>query len=190
MQKIIMTLPFFDTAVMDFVQQNFHNPVTDAVFPALTYLGEYGMIWIVAALCMLFFKKSRTCGMLCLCALAAAYLFGEVFLKNVIGRARPFESFPDIPLLIPPPESFSFPSGHSASSFTAAVVIFWYNKKAGTAALVLAALIAFSRVFLFVHYPTDIIAGAVLGTFFGILTIGVYKLIYRKKHGKAPKQRQ
>ena len=99
-----------------------------------------------------------------LLSMLAAFLVGEVFLKNVVDRPRPFQTYPGaVQLLIQEPASWSFPSGHSAASFAAATVIFAYFRRWGAAALGLAALIAFSRVFLFVHYPTDVLAGAALG---------------------------
>ena len=184
---IIMTpidsIPMFDFNVIKFIQDNFHNPVSDAIFPFITHLGEAGAIWIAAAIIMVCFKKSRKCGILALCAMTVTFLFGEVFLKNVVCRVRPCNQFPEVAMLITRPRSFSFPSGHSASSFAAATIIFWFNKKFGLLAIATAALIAFSRVFLFVHYPTDILAGALLGILISMLTIVVYKKFFlnRKK---------
>ena len=156
----------FDAAVMAWIQENLHNAVTDAVLPLITHLGDAGLFWIASAVVLLFFKKTRKTGALVLITMLFTYLTGELVLKNLI--ARPCHLFPEVPLLIPRTDSFSFPSGHSASRFTAAVMLTLRHKKAWPA-LILAALIAFSRVFLFVHYPTDIIAGAALGTAFAVL---------------------
>ena len=155
---------------MAFVQSHCHNPLTDALFPIITYLGEAGLIWmILALLCIVFGKKSgwRVTGTAMLCAMLLGLLIGEVAIKNLVCRPRPFQSFPDFSLLIPPPSGYSFPSGHSCSSFAAATVLFHKDKRWGSAALALAALILFSRVFLFVHYPTDVLAGALLGVLCG-----------------------
>ena len=103
-----------------------------------------------------------------LAVLAITFLVGDVVLKNWIQRPRPFQEMP-VELLIPPPESFSFPSGHTSSSFAAASVIYRVRKSWGIAAFILAVLIGFSRLFLFVHYPTDVLAGAVLGLLVGNL---------------------
>ena len=158
----------FDAAVMAWIQENLHNAVTDTVLPLITHLGDAGLFWIASAVVLLFFKKTRKTGALALITMLLTYVTGELVLKNLIARPRPCHLFPEVPLLIPPPDSFSFPSGHSASSFTAAVMLTLRHKKAWPA-LILAALIAFSRVFLFVHFPTDIIAGAALGTAFAVL---------------------
>ena len=168
-------IPAFDAAVMEFIQTHFHNPVTDAVFPVLTTLGEAGLIWIAAALVLLCFKKTRMTGTLVLVTMLLTFVSGELILKNIVCRPRPCAAFPDFPMLIARPYSYSFPSGHSASSFAAAVMLTLQQKKWGWAALVLAALIAFSRVFLFVHYPTDVLAGALLGTLFAFAVYTVHK---------------
>lgn len=159
----------FDRIVMEFVQQHFHNIITDRLFPILTYLGEAGAVWILLALFFLFQKRYRRQGVLLLCAMGAGLLLGEILLKNIVCRERPFQAFPDFaPLLISPPSGFSFPSGHSCSSFAAATVLGCSRKKWGIPALILATLIAFSRMFLFVHWPTDILAGALLGVLCGL----------------------
>lgn len=162
---------FFDSSVMTFIQTYLHNPVADAVFPVVTYLGEAGFLWLLTSVFFLCRKGTRRRGLCMACAVTAGFLFGEVLLKNVVCRERPFQAFPDFtPLLIAPPSGFSFPSGHSCSSFAAATVLLCFSKKWGVPALIMAALIAFSRVFLFVHWPTDVLCGALLGTAFGLLT--------------------
>ncbi|MGN0479721.1 MAG: phosphatase PAP2 family protein [Hominenteromicrobium sp.] len=174
-------IPAFDAAVMEFIQTHFHTPAADAVFPVLTALGEAGLIWIILAVTLLFFRKTRATGMLVLVTMLLTFISGELVLKNIVCRPRPCAAFPDIPLLIARPNSYSFPSGHSASSFAAAVMLTLRHRKWGWIALVPAALIAFSRVFLFVHYPTDVLAGALLGTLFAFAVYAVY----RRKSGKA-----
>ncbi|MBQ2668479.1 MAG: phosphatase PAP2 family protein [Clostridia bacterium] len=174
-------VPGFDAVIMEFIQNTLHNTVTDTVFPFLTRLGEAGAVWLILAAVLLCFKKTRTTGVLVLIAMALTFVTGELGLKNLICRPRPCHTFPEVPLLIPCPDSFSFPSGHSASSFTAAVMLFLRHKKQAWPALILAALIAFSRVFLFVHYPTDILAGALLGTLFACAVYTVYKRKFESK---------
>ena len=175
----------FDAAVMGFVQANFHTQITDAVFPIITYLGEAGIVWIALSLVLLFTKKCRLCGVLMLCAMLGAFLTGEVLIENIVCRPRPCQQFPEyVAMLIPPPGSYSFPSGHSSSSFAAATVLFGFSKKWGVSAFVLAFLIALSRVFLFVHYPTDVLAGVALGILFGLLTLFVYRHAVRPKLNK------
>lgn len=158
-----------EIAVLLWIQENLRCAFTDWLFPAITFLGDKGLIWIAAAVCLLFFKQYRKWGVVMLIALLVTALMGEIFLKNLVARPRPCTLFPEMELLIPRPSSYSFPSGHSASSFAAAVVLFKCRKTFGFPALVLASLIAFSRLFLFVHYPTDVLAGIALGIFMGLL---------------------
>ena len=113
-------------------------------------------------------------------------ILGNGVIKNLVARPRPFQAFDrEIVLLIPPPGEYSFPSGHTLHSFAAAVTIFLHNKKAGVAALLLAALIAFSRLYFFVHFPTDVLAGMVLGTLAALL---VYALAKKVRPLKAKKK--
>lgn len=172
----------FDRAVMEFIQLHFHNIVTDRVFPVLTYLGEAGAVWIVLALAFLVRRESRRWGMIMLCAMAAGFLLGELLLKNVICRERPFQAFPGYTaLLISPPSGFSFPSGHSCASFAASTVLLAVSKKWGFPALALAVLIAFSRIFLFVHWPTDVLAGSLLGVLCGLTACLIARKLERSR---------
>lgn len=181
----MLSLNPFDQAVMGFVQSHCHNPVTDRVFPAITNLGEAGLFWIALALLLLLLGKRsgwRATGGAMLCAMLLGLLLGEVALKNLVCRPRPFQEFPQyVQLLIPPPSGYSFPSGHSCSSFAAATAIFCRDRRWGAGALALAALIAFSRVFLFVHYPTDVLAGSLLGVFCGLGAVGLLQKLRERK---------
>ncbi|NMW85054.1 phosphatase PAP2 family protein [Peptoniphilus sp. AGMB00490] len=150
--------------------QILYSPILNYLMIFITYLGNGGFIWIVAAIYLLFQnnnKLKREAFTLAL-ALIIFSIFGLLILKPIIARPRPF-TVSDVNLLIKEPLGFSFPSGHTGSSFAAAYVIYFYNKKKGVLALILAALIAFSRMYLFVHYPTDIIAGIILGLISGKL---------------------
>ena len=149
---------------------NLHNPILDKIMIAITSLGNAGLLWIGIAVFLLFIKKTRKCGILMLISLVSGLILGNALLKNLIGRERPCWIDPNIPLLIPNPHDYSFPSGHTLASFEAAVMIFLHNKKWGTISLVFAVLIAFSRMYLFVHFPTDVIAGFAIAI---LVAIGV-----------------
>lgn len=174
-----------EISILLWIQENLRGAFTDWLFPAITFLGDKGLVWIVAAVVLLFFKKYRKWGLLVLAALLITTLAGEIALKNIIARPRPCTLFPEMELLISRPSSYSFPSGHSASSFAAAVVLLKCRKAFGIPALILAFFIAFSRLFLFVHYPTDVLAGAALGILMGLLTCWIGQKLFFHKKGKA-----
>lgn len=139
-----------------------HNPILDKIMVAITTLGDAGIFWIILAIVLICIKKTRRCGILMLLSMIAGLIVGNGILKNVIVRARPSWIDPSIALLIPNPEDYSFPSGHTLASFEAAIMIFLHNKKWGAVALIIATLISFSRLYLFVHFPTDVLGAIVL----------------------------
>lgn len=153
----------FDESILFYILEHMHTPFLDKLMIGFTRLGDSGFVWIAIAFTLLLFKKTRTCGILLVVALTIEYLLCDGILKNLIARERPFYAFPDVELLYKKPSSFSFPSGHTMSSFTSATVIVYCFKKLGIPALFLAALIGFSRMYLFFHYPSDVIVGAILG---------------------------
>lgn len=152
-----------DFSVLYFIQDHIKNPVFDALMPFLSTIGGGGAVWIIACFIMIFFKKTRTAGITGLCAMAFSFIAGELILKNIFCRVRPCYIDTSVKLLVPYPTTYSFPSGHTASSFSCAVSLLIAHKKIGVPALILAFLIAFSRLYNFVHFPTDIMAGIILG---------------------------
>lgn len=172
------TLLNFDMKVFEFVERYIWHDVLDPVMTAITHLGDVGLIWLLMAVALLFFKKTRKCGAAMGLALLLSLLINDNILKVLIERPRPFSA--DLPGwwkeqfiypgLITKPHDFSFPSGHTSSSFAAATVLLLSVKKRfGIPAVVLAALIAFSRIYLHVHYCTDVLAGMVVGILLGII---------------------
>ena len=162
--------------------QSLRFPLLDTLMVALTKLGDDGLIWIGIGVLMLCFKKTRTCGVGILAALVLKTLVGNIILKNLFMRDRPCWIDPSVALLIKSPSSYSFPSGHTFDAFAASVTIFFHHRKIGIAALVLAFLIALSRLYLFVHFPTDVLASMVLGTLIAwIVAVGMEKLKEKRK---------
>ena len=174
----------FDDLLLGFIQAHTHTAVLDVVMPVVSGLGNLGIIWIVTALVLICFKKHRAAGVTLLVALILCALIGNLGLKPLIARPRPCWVDPNVVLLIPSPSDYSFPSGHTFSSFAAATVLFWHSKRMGICAIVLAALIAFSRLYLFVHYPTDVLAGIILGIGFGLAAIFLYKSFIKRREKK------
>lgn len=168
-----------DQSILYWIHDNLSCGVLDMLMPKLTLLGSGGAIWLLAAAIMLCAKKYRRQGVILLAGLAAGVLVGNVCLKNLIARPRPCWLDGSVKLLIPIPTDYSFPSGHTLSSVIGATVLTKMNRRFGWAAIPLAAIIAFSRLYLFVHYPSDILAGAVLGVAIGL---AVYRVGMRYKN--------
>lgn len=151
----------------------------------VTILGDVGCIWLITAFILFLFKKTRRCSIALILSLAVGYVFNNLILKNIFNRMRPFvvnEEFKEfiLSLGMKLPMGSSFPSGHAFSSFCSATVIFIFFKKPGIIAYAIALLIALSRIYLCVHYPTDVIAGSILGVVFAIITYYIFRLIEKK----------
>lgn len=161
-----------------FALQNLHCSWLDPIMIFFTELGNNGIVWIAIALLCMCFKKSRRCGVLMALTMLFCLALGNGVIKNLAARPRPFQVLGNSAILIiPPPSEYSFPSGHTMHGFAAAVMIFLHNRKTGAAALLGAAVIAFSRMYLFVHFPTDILGGAVIGTLAAFMMYALAKKI-------------
>lgn len=165
----------FDLPILRWIAENLWNPVLDKVMPIITLLGDAGIFWIACAAVLLLIPSQRKTGLAMGAALIIGLLICNVTLKPLVARIRPYdyelEHFgTQIKLLVDAQHDFSFPSGHTIASFEAATVLLIRNKKLGYPALVLAVLIAFSRLYLYVHYPTDVLTSVVLGI--GIAFLG------------------
>lgn len=161
----------------------------DGFFLAVTKIaGSYGQLWVIIAAVLLIFKSTRKAGIAVLLAYVMVFLIGQLGLKNLISRPRPCQIDLDFALLVSRPSSSSFPSTHSAWAFGAATAIFMRHKKAGVAAFTAAALIAFSRLYLFLHFPTDVLFGIALGIALGVLVNWITGRIWKMadKNKKAP----
>lgn len=154
---------------LDFLQ-TIHTPLLDKILAFITSLGNAGIIWIVLVVVLLILPKTRKTGIIVAAALLMDLILCNLILKNLVARVRPYDVNTAIAILIKKPLDFSFPSGHTAASFAAMTALFLAKmKKAWIAALVLAVLIAFSRLYFYVHYPTDVLGGAVVGILSGII---------------------
>ncbi len=159
-----------DWAVLHWIRDALHCGVLDFLMPKITALGNGGAVWLAGAAALLFFKKYRKFGIALLAALAIGVLVGNVFLKHLFARPRPCW-LENAALLIANPTDYSFPSGHTLSAVIAATVLSLTDYRFGLVAVPLAALIAFSRLYLFVHFPTDVLASVLLGVAIGVLTL-------------------
>lgn len=143
--------------------------------PFVTSLGNGGIIWIAISLIFISDKYKMETGILMIYSLILTTIAGEGIIKHIIKRARPFVQDFEKKLLIVKPVTYSFPSGHTSSSFAAAGILFSMQSKLSLFAIVLASLIAFSRIYLNVHYPTDVIMGMILGILCSQVVMAAYK---------------
>lgn len=142
---------------------------------AVSFLGNFGLIWLLLCAYIGLIKKDKKVCLVMLGALILTTVVSSLVIKPLFMRARPFEVYPYVDLLIPAPQDFSFPSGHTASSFAAAFVYWYFYRKKSVWVWLLAGMIAFSRLFLFVHFPTDILGGIVLGLGCGYFMSTLYQ---------------
>ena len=156
----------FEFAFLDWLYQ-FRNPVMNAISIFFDYAGAHGEIWIAFTLLLLLFRRTRKAGFAMAVALVLYMAAGHFFLKPLFARPRPCDINTSITMLVARPHGHSFPSGHTASGVAVAYALWLQNRKLGAPALVLAAFIAFTRLYLYVHFPTDVLGGAVLGIALG-----------------------
>lgn len=155
--------------ILDIIQ-GFRTPIGDTVMCFITKLGDAGIIWIGLAFVLLLLPKTRKAGAAVLVALCIDILVCNGMLKPLIARIRPCDINTQISLLILRPDDFSFPSGHTAASFASTAALYFSGeRKLVKPTFVLAWLIAFSRLYLYVHYPTDIIGGILIGAVAGYM---------------------
>lgn len=165
-----------DGAILLWIQEHVRQDFLSPVVKFITHLGDAGWCWILLAMILLIVKKTRKIGLVTAVSLLSSYVVNNLILKNLAARVRPYEAVDGLQRIIEAQSDFSFPSGHSASSFAAAVVIFMLcPRKYGVPALVLAFLIALSRLYVGVHYPTDVLTGVISGTVIAVIVCTVYK---------------
>jgi len=152
-----------DLKILNLIKMFLHRPIFDEFFYFLTWIGNKGAVWILISIVLLYKRENRKTGITVLIALLLVLILGDIILKPVIGRVRPFIKYDYITTTVENLGIYSFPSGHTTSSFAASISILIKKRKIGFGFVFLALGIAFSRLYLMVHYPSDIIGGIVLG---------------------------
>lgn len=164
--------------------QHLRTPFLDEVMRFVTSLGNFSIAWVMLALVLILIPKTRKIGLVVMVAVILDSILCNVILKNIFVRPRPCDVNTAINLLIPRPSGYSFPSGHTSASFAAVAALYFSGeRKIWKAALALAILIAFSRMYLYVHYPTDVLGGIICGIICGCASWWCIRRFSPKKPG-------
>lgn len=176
----------WDRQFLLFLQEHVRNSALDPIMKTVTMLGNAGWFWLVLIAVLLIFRKTRKIGLASLTAIVVNFVINNLLIKNLVSRMRPYEAVLGLERIIEKQSEYSFPSGHTSTAFAVSCMILFMlpkeKKWIGIIFLVLAAVISFSRLYVGVHYPTDVIAGA-LGGF--LISLVLYLLIFRRKFGRA-----
>lgn len=187
--EAIYTLDF---AILHWIMDHIANPFLDVLMPLITLLGEDGIFWIAVALVLLIIPRTRKTGAMMGVAMLLGFLIGNMLMKPGFARLRPYDNLAmggrEVTLLVQGLSDFSFPSGHTLCCFEASTVLMLrYPKPWGIIALVSAILVAFSRLYLYVHYPTDVLVGMIMGIAFGFAAVAIVNAVVaarQKKHAQ------
>ena len=167
----MLALATFERDILLWIHTHLRIDALTPVMRFLSLLGDKGLFWIALTLVLLLFRRTRRLGVYCAASMVLTFLIVNCAIKPLIARTRPYDLFSEIQILAHAEHDFSFPSGHSANSFAVAWILYrMAPKKYGIPAVVLAALIAFSRLYVGVHYPTDVLAGIVIAILLAELT--------------------
>lgn len=172
---MISYLKNIDIKVLRILNDNLRYGILDRIMPMITFLGSGGLVWFIVSIYLISNEETKVQGYMIITSLVVTTILGEGIIKHIIKRARPFVDMIEHKLLISKPITYSFPSGHTASSFAAAGVLVAMNNKLSVYAVILASLIAFSRVYLNVHYPTDVVTGIILGLLCSKIVLAIFE---------------
>ena len=170
-----------DFLILDFLQSFLRCEPLDVFFSFITHLGDSGLIWIITGILMTVSKKYRRCGIMMLCGMLFGFLTGNLIMKPVIARSRPCWINDAVNTIISVPQDFSFPSGHTLSSVISCTVIGLHYRRFLIIALPITVLIAFSRLYLYVHFPTDVLFGTLYGLIIGIVFYRISERYFKKQ---------
>lgn len=170
----------FELDILDWFQ-TLHTPGLDKFMTSVTKLGDAGIFWIIVTLIFLLVPKMRKTGVIMAAALLTDLLICNVFLKNIVARTRPYDVNTTVELLVARLRDYSFPSGHTAASFASVTALYLAGeRRLWIIALVISCLIAVSRLYLYVHYPTDVLGGIIFGCLSGWIGYHIVKFTERK----------
>ena len=171
----------FEAIILKAVNSALSCKLLDLIFVFISFIGNKGMVWIILSVILIAFKKTRKAGICAGIALIICLLAGNLFLKPLIGRMRPYDFDQNIKLIVAPLSDASFPSGHTMAAFAFSFAVAHFYRKQAIVFYVIASLMAFSRIYLMVHYPTDVIGGVIFGTIFGYIAIKIVERIFKNE---------
>lgn len=170
MKSVINKIQDIDVRIAFFMTQYYHHHLMNEVMKFISMCGDFGMSWLIVILITNMIDQTRSMSIDMLIALIVATIIGQVTIKSIVRRKRPCHTYPEVPLLITTPSDLSFPSGHTTSSFACSTVMMLYSPPLGIIGYIYATLTALSRLYLFVHYLSDVLTGILLGIIIGIMT--------------------
>lgn len=175
-----------DFAILNWIQEHLKCDILDYFMPVFTSLGNKGILFILLAVVFLAVPKFRKWGASLACSLFLGFLFGNLLIKNVVARVRPYDQVENITLLIDKLNDYSFPSGHTMAAFEFFAVICMMPVRAGYKVMagIMAVVMAFSRLYLHVHFPSDVLGGMVLGFLFGIMGVRIVEMLWEEHKSK------
>lgn len=172
----------FDFSVLDFIAESIRNSVLDPIMWAISKFASMGICWFVLSIVLIIPRKTRLAGVISLISVTLALAVGEAAIKPFICRVRPYDMYESFHGAAMPftlnagtESSYSFPSGHTSASFASAISLFKINKTVGFLTLIFACLVGFSRLYNYVHFPTDVFAGMILGILSAVLVILIFR---------------
>ena len=172
----------FDSSILLWIQDNLRSDVVTPVMKVITHLGDKGILWILITLALLAFRKTRRLGIMCGLAMTIGLVVTNLVIKNWVARVRPYEVIPGLNCIVGLADDFSFPSGHTTNSLACGWVLFrrapkkWWR----VTALVMAILISLSRLYVGIHYPTDVLGGAVIGIGSACISMALFPKIEKR----------
>ena len=185
----------FDSAILLWIQSNVRTGFLTPIMKVITHLGDKGAFWILLSLILMIPRKTRRMGITCGVAMVIGLVVTNLVIKNWVARVRPYELISELELMVGRADDWSFPSGHTTNSLAAAWVIFrMAPKKYGIPTLVLAILISLSRLYVGIHYPTDVLGGALIGICSAVIAMALMRMLVRrfpkiKRLWRTPKKR-
>ena len=170
-----------EIAILDFIQTIFKSPLMDRIMVLFTTLGNEGIIYYILLALLLLNKKTRKLGVILGISMLLNHILSNMTLKPLFARTRPFDVNTAVEIIIKKPSSYSFPSGHTAQAFTTAFAFLFAKSKLTKPMLVFACIMAFTRLYLYVHYPTDILGGIVCGLMSSYIGYTIVNYLYQSK---------